>query len=109
MLTAEQRLDQWQPAFLEYGLPCNIAFHRTESLPLTPGLADAAKAHGYANVFILEPVGWEADAERVEDETYQKAVHGHMWSVYREHGYEPVAVPVMSPQERLEFVLEAIR
>lgn len=107
MLAAEQRLAPDDIVFLEYGLPCNVAFHRTESLPLTPGLADAASAHGYAAVFILEPVGWEADAERVEDERYQQAVHGHMFDVYRELGYTPVAVPAVSPEERLEFVLAA--
>ena len=106
MLTAEQRLDPEKPAFLEYGLPCNIAFHRTEDLPLTPGLAEAARAHRYATVFILEPVGWQTDSERVEDEEYQQAVHGHMFEVYKELGYDPIAVPAISPEERLAFVEE---
>lgn len=104
MLAAEQRLDPHEVAFLEYGLPCNIAFHRTEALELTPGLAEAAKAHRYSAVFILEPVGWESDAERVEDEDYQSAVHAHMFDVYRELGYEPIAVAALSSEERLAFV-----
>lgn len=104
MFAAEQRLDADDVVFLEYGLPCNIAFHRTEGRPLTAGLAEAARAHRYAAVFILEPVGWENDAQRVEDAEYQTAVHGHMFDVYREHGYEPVAVPAIDPEERLAFV-----
>lgn len=104
MLAAEQRLNPDDIVFLEYGLPCNIAFHRTESLPLTEGLDEAADAHRYAAVFILEPVGWENDAERVEDAGYQKAVHEHMFDVYRERGYEPIAVPAVSPAERLALI-----
>ncbi len=108
MLAAEQRLDPEDRVFLEYGLPCNIAFHRTESLPLTNGLAEAALAHRYASVFILEPVGWKNDTERVEDEQYQSTVHQHMFDVYREHGYEPIAVPAVSPADRLEFVRDEL-
>ena len=104
MLQAEQRLNPDDVVFLEYGLPCNIAFHRTESLPLTDGLDEAATAHRYGSVFILEPVGWESDAERVEDETYQKVVHQHMFEVYRERGYDPIPVPAISPAERLALV-----
>ena len=108
MLAAEQRLDPDETVFLEYGLPCNIAFHRTESLPLTEGLNEAADAHRYSAVFICEPVGWENDAERVEDEQYQQAVHAHMFEVYRERGYKPVAVPAVSPAERLAFLRSAL-
>ena len=108
MLAAEQRNDPDDVVFLEYGLPCNIAFHRTESLPLTEGLDEAADAHRYAEVFILEPVGWENDDERVEDEAYQQQVHQHMFDVYRERGYDPIAVPAVSPEERLAFIRSAL-
>ena len=108
MLTAEQRLDPDDRIFLEYGLPCNIAFHRTESLPLTPGLSEAARAHRYERVFVLDPVGWERDGERVEDEEYQRAVHAHMFDVYRELGYEPVAIGPVSPEARLTQILSLL-
>ena len=108
MFDAERRLDPGDRVFLEYGLPCNIAFHRTEDLLLTEGLDEAANAHRYDAVFILEPVGWENDAERVEDERYQRAVHQHMFDVYRERGYEPIAVPAISPEERLATIRLAL-
>lgn len=108
MLAAEQRWDPNDVVFLEYGLPCNIAFHRTESLPLTNGLDEAADAHRYAAVFILEPVGWVNDAERVEDAEYQSQVHQHMFDVYRERGYDPIAVPALTPEDRLAFIRSAL-
>ena len=104
MAAAEARLDVTETAFLEYALPCNIAFHRTENRPLTPGLAEAAERYRYSNVFILDPVGWQSDAERVEGEAYQAAVHEHMFDVYRELGYEPIRVPAVNPTKRYDLV-----
>lgn len=108
MMAAEDLLDPNDRVFLEYALPCNIAFHRTEGLELTPGLAQAAVRSRYAAVFILDPVGWENDEQRVEDAAYQAAVHKHMFDVYRELGYEPIAVPPLTPAERLAFVQQHI-
>lgn len=108
MLAAEERLDPNDRVFLEYALPCNIAFHRTEGRTLTPGLAEAATVHSYAAVFILDPVGWENDDQRVEDSAYQQAVHGHMFDVYRELGYDPIRVPAVSPADRYGIVRMAL-
>ncbi len=108
MSAAEHRLKPSDRVFLEYALPCNIAFHRTEALELTPGLAEAATRFHYAAVFILDPVGWETDEQRVEDAEYQAAVHQHMWDVYREHGYEPIRLEAVSPTERFDRVQAAL-
>ena len=104
MGAAEAKLDPRSLVFLEYALPCNIAFHRTENRSLTPGLAEAAERYRYHDVFILDPVGWQFDDERVEGEEYQSAVHQHLYEVYRELGYDPIGVPAMSPTKRYETV-----
>lgn len=106
MLAKEDRLEPGERTFLEYALPCNIAFHRTEELPLTEGLAAAAVKYRYAGVFILDPLDWVTDDERVEGEAYQRAVHAHMHEVYAELGYEPIRVPVLPPAARFEFIFE---
>lgn len=108
MLTAERQLDPSTQTFLEYALPCNIAFHRTEGLELTPGLAEASQRFGYQTVFILDPLDWHNDAERVEDQAYQQAVHQHLFDVYRELGYVPVVVPPLPPEARVELILESL-
>ncbi len=108
MMAAEDLLDPNDRVFVEYALPCNIAFHRTEGLELTPGLAEGAVRSRYAAVFILDPVGWENDEQRVEDAEYQAAVHQHMFDVYRELGYDPIAVPPVTPDERQAFVQQHI-
>ena len=104
MAAAEARLEVAEKAFLEYALPCNIAFHRTEGRQLTSGLAEAAEFYRYSDVFILDPVGWQSDSERVEGETYQAAVHEHLFDVYRELGYDPIRIPAVGPTKRYELV-----
>ena len=108
MMAAEDRLDPAERVFLEYALPCNIAFHRTEGLGLVPGLAMAARRSRYEAVFILDPVGWENDEQRVEDAEYQAAVHQHMFDVYRELGYDPIRLPPLSPEDRYHAVRRAL-
>jgi len=108
MRDAEEALVPEQRTFLEYALPCNIAFHRTEDRPVPQELAEASRLFRYAAVFILDPVGWATDEQRVEDSDYQQAVHGHMQDVYRELGYDPIRLPPVSPQDRYGSVRLAL-
>lgn len=108
MLRAELVLDIQRRTFLEYALPCNIAFHRTEGLALTDGLAEAATRFRYREVFILDPLPWQSDTERVEGEDYQRAVHAHMYDVYTELGYTPIRLPALAPLERRAAVIERV-
>lgn len=105
MLEAQSKLTPDKLTFLEFALPCNIAFHRTESRKLTAGLPEAAVKYKYKAVFILDPLPWNSDGVRAEDAKYQGIVHGHFGPVYRELGYAPVAVPVSSVDERVRLIL----
>jgi len=105
---SEQSLDPDTRHFLEYGSPCNIAFHRTEDRPVPPELAASSVEFRYHAVFILDPVGWQRDDERVENAEYQATVHGHMWEVYRELGYEPIRLPAVPPKQRYGAARQAL-
>ena len=108
MASAQRRLNPSQRIFLEYALPCNIAFHRTEGRELTPGLAEAAREYKYKHVFILDPVGWQNDSQRVEDAEYQKKVHRHLIDVWSELGYNPTRLAATSPTERKSKVVSVL-
>lgn len=108
MAAAEAKLDPGEVTFLEYALPCNIAFHRTEARELVSGLAEAAQRYRYAEVFILDPVGWSNDEQRVEDAEYQTTVHKHLFDVYRELGYDPIRVPPLTPTKRVDLITMAL-
>lgn len=109
MKDAQESLNKTDRIFLEYALPCNIAFHRTEGRELTSGLANAAASYRYAAVFIFDPLPWTVDTERVEDAEYQRTVHKHLDAVYRELRYQPVHVPVLDAHERVAFIMKHVK
>jgi predicted ATPase len=63
----------------------------------------------YASVFILEPLPFQIDDQRVE-EIAVIADYLDEWHTrdYSDLGYRVVRVPVLSPEERLAFVLERL-
>jgi predicted ATPase len=57
-------------------------------------------------VFILDQLPLELEGARIEDDAYTVLLDEALIRDYSALGYDVVRVPVMSPQERLEFVLE---
>ncbi len=63
----------------------------------------------YAQVFILELLpGYEPDEVRKETAEYRDSIHQALFNAYREFGYTPTVVPVLSPHERAEFILSHV-
>ena len=76
-------------------------------LRLRSGQARAATCfhHRYASVFILDRLPLELDGARIADEDYTVLLDQALVRDYRALGYDVVRVPVLSPTERLQFVL----
>lgn len=100
MAESERALDPDDQVVLEYALPCNIAFHRTEEIEVPDELAAAAREFRYRTIIVLDPLDWAADSERVEDQEYQLAVHRHLLDVFLELGYQPFRLPVLPIEDR---------
>jgi hypothetical protein len=64
--------------------------------------------HRYASVFILDLLPLELDGARVQDEAYTTLLDEALVYYYGALGYDVVRVPVLPPEERLEFVLERL-
>lgn len=60
----------------------------------------------YQGVFLLDPLPFEADYARTEDEETARRIHQLLRDIYSGLGYEPIVVPVMSVEERISFILE---
>ena len=65
--------------------------------------------HRYAAVFMLDPLPFQPDDQRVEEVAAIAAYTGE-WLArdYAALGYSILRVPVLSPEERLTFVLERL-
>ena len=101
----EHSLDPTQTVFLDRGIPDGLGYERFLKLTPNPELTRAAQATSYRRVFILDPLPVKLDWNRHEDEQTQHAIHDAIEAVYQELGNDVVEVPVLSPEERVEFIL----
>jgi predicted ATPase len=106
-LRTEQRLRATDLLFLDRALPGCLPFYRHFGLDVNKVLAECFR-HRYASVFILDLLPLELDGARIQDEAYTVHLDKALVYYYGSLGYDVVRVPVLSPEERLEFVLERL-
>ena len=106
-LSIEAGLRAIDVIFLDRAFPDCLAFHRVVGLDPNQIVAECFH-HRYASVFMLDPLPFQGDGVRDDD----AAIVGYLdeWIArdYSALGYRVVRVPVMSPEERLAFVLERL-
>jgi len=106
-LGIEGRLRAMDVLFLDRGVPDYLAYCRVFGPNPNEFLA-ACFRHRYASVFMLDPLPFEEDGARDQDAHlagYLGEWHARDYSAL---GYHVVRVPVLSPQERLAFVIERL-
>jgi predicted ATPase len=94
--------------FLDGAVPGSLAWFRVYGLNPNEILLDCFH-HRYASVFILNPLPFQTDDQRVE-EMISITAYLNEWHTrdYRALGYSVVSVPVLPPEERLAYVLERL-
>jgi predicted ATPase len=106
-LRAERGLPATDLVFLDRALPDCLPFYRHFGLDPNEILPECFH-HRYASVFILDLLPLQLDGARVPDEAYTVLLDEALVHAYSALGYNVVRVPVLSPQRRLEFVLERL-
>jgi predicted ATPase len=66
----------------------------------------ALREASYKKIFILDPLPLTNDYARTEDEAAQKKIHELIVEVYTSLGFPVVHVPILPPEERVEFILK---
>ncbi len=95
--------------FLDRGVLDSYAYSKAGELTLPKKFFEGAHLR-YHTVFILELLpGYQPDEVRKETSEYREVVHHALKEAYEEFGYKPVAVPVFSPEQRVEFILKHIK
>jgi predicted ATPase len=91
--------------FLDRAIPDCLAWWRLYGLNPNEFLRECFR-HRYASVFVLDRLPIQLNGLRPDDEAV--SAFTHEWTVrdYRALGYSIVRVPVLPPEERIEFVLE---
>ena len=95
--------------FLDRALPDCLYFYRIYGLDPNELLAECFH-HRYASVFILDrfPIQQNDVRAEVVDDATSGLIDEWLARDYSTLGYRVVRVPVLSPQERLEFVLDRL-
>jgi predicted ATPase len=103
----ERKLRVNEIAFLDRGSPDCLTYCRLTGLNPNEILAECFH-HRYASVFILDRFPIEDDGIRLEDDATADLMDDWLARDYRALGYDVARVPVLSPQERVAFVLERL-
>ena len=101
----EARLIPGEIAFLDRALPDALAYFRFLKLPVNPKIDTAIRKYRYKKIFILELLPLIQDYARNEDEKAQKQIHQLLIEVYTSLKTPVVFVPVLPPEERVDFIL----
>ena len=102
----EAELSPSDTVFLDRAIPDAMAYYRFLKLEYDKILLDAMKEVAYKKIFILDRLLFVNDYARTEDEQAQKLIHQLIIEVYQSLEFPVVFVPVISPDERVEFILK---
>ncbi|MFQ5922568.1 MAG: AAA family ATPase [Anaerolineales bacterium] len=106
-LKFELELRAIEVAFLDRGLPDSLTFCRTAGLNPNEFLSECFR-HRYASIFVLDRIPIQQDGIRIEDDAIASLLDEWLARDYYALGYSVMRVPVLSPKERLAFVLERL-
>ena len=94
--------------FLDRAIPDALAYYRFLNLPVDEKLTAALRMVSYKKIFILDCLSLVKDYARTEDEVAQKKIHALLVEVYESLGFPIVQIPVLPPEERVNFILKNI-
>ncbi|ESU28501.1 hypothetical protein FLJC2902T_18700 [Flavobacterium limnosediminis JC2902] len=92
--------------FLDRAIPDALAYYRFLNLSVDEKLAKALQMVSYKKIFILDSLPLKNDYARSEDEQAQKKIHKLITEVYESLPFPVVHVPVLSAEERVDFILK---
>ena len=85
-----------------------LAYYRFLKLEVDDLLTKAIQKAHYKKIFILDRLPLINDYARLENENDQIKIHRLITEVYEDLGFPIVFVPVLPPDERVEFILNNI-
>jgi predicted ATPase len=94
--------------FFDRAVPDSIGYYRLEGLnPDEP--IKKSKQTKYKKIFFFERLKFEKDAIRSEDDRIAARLDRLLKESYQMLGYDLIPVPLMSVEERIQFILDHCR
>jgi predicted ATPase len=107
-LQQEKNTPREQITFFDRGIPDTLAYQRFHGLAVNADIRQAIAACSYKKVFLLDLLPLVTDYARIENEAMQQGIQRLLIEVYSALPFPLVRVPVLPPDERVEFVLARI-
>lgn len=104
----EKELSKNEIVFLDRALPDARAYYQFLGIPEDKRLEDAIEDASYKKIFIMDPLPLEKDYARTENQEEQIKIHKLITKVYKALPFPVVPVPVLSPEERVDFILKKL-
>lgn len=102
----EASLSPDEVIFLDRAIPDALAYYRFLNLVRDERLTEALNTVSYRKVFVLDLLPLVQDYARREDGAAQKRIHELLTEVYSALHFPVIHVPVLPPEERVEFILK---
>lgn len=107
-LELEEDIGEAETAFLDRGLVDGDGYSAHFGNTSPEGLAELGKGR-YEKVFLLDQLpDYKNDESRLEDFEEARKIHQALEDAYIRFGYELIKVPVLPPDERVEYILARI-
>jgi predicted ATPase len=103
----ESQLQHDDTIFLDRAYPDCLSFFRLVGLDPNEILPKCFQ-HRYASVFILDRFPYKKDGIRKEGDAASDFLDEALFQDYEALGYDVVRVPILSPQDRMSFVLHRL-
>ena len=103
----ESTLEKDEIIFFDRGVPDSIAYYKLNGLEATEPFQKSGEVR-YQNVFLFERLRFLTDPVRSEDEKTAGRLNRLIEESYYSLGYDIIHVPLLSVEERTEFVLERL-
>jgi len=101
----EAELNTNDNVFLDRALPDAMAYYQFLGLDYNDRLIEQCNKYCYSKVFILDRLPLINDYARLEDEEEQIRIHQLIIKVYESYPCPIIHVPVLKPEERVDFIL----
>ena len=107
LMAAEDKFEKGM-VFSDRGIGDGLAYYYNECIRPPKELVDAFKRKRYKKVFFLEPLEYRTDIHRNEGKKSAAKIARRILKTYKDFNYKIVYVPVMSVEERVDFIFKNI-
>jgi predicted ATPase len=107
-LSIEAALPANETVFLDRGIPDSIAYYKSASLDFSEPL-EKSRGIRYRKIFHFQRLHFEKDHVRAEDKRMAENLDRLLKKSYEMLGYPVIHVPVLTIEQRVEFILERLR